>query len=85
MKALVTSLISIIIGLLFGALVLKLAGISPVEAYTLMWEGSFSQPNYMAYIIIRSTPLILTGLSVAFAFKTGFSISELKDNLLSER
>jgi ABC-type uncharacterized transport system permease subunit len=71
MKSLLTSLISIIIGLLFGALVLKLSGISPVEAYTLMWEGSFSQPNYIAYIIIRSTPLILTGLSVAFAFKTG--------------
>jgi simple sugar transport system permease protein len=36
-----------------------------------MWEGAFSRPNYISYIIIRSTPLILTGLSVAFAFRTG--------------
>lgn len=70
-QAIFTSLISIFIGLLFGAIVLKLANINPIDAYKLMWEGSFSQPNYIAYIIIRSTPLILTGLSVAFAFKTG--------------
>lgn len=65
------SLLSVILGLLVGGLVLKLSGISPVEAYQVMWEGAFSQPNYLAYIIIRSTPLILTGLSVAFAFRTG--------------
>jgi simple sugar transport system permease protein len=36
-----------------------------------MWNGAFSKPQYIAYIIIRSTPLILTGLSVSFAFRTG--------------
>jgi simple sugar transport system permease protein len=58
-------------GLLVGALVLKFSGISPIEAYQVMWQGAFSKPQYIAYIIIRSTPLILTGLSVAFAFRTG--------------
>lgn len=71
MKKLIIGVLSIILGFLFGALILKLSGISPVEAYQVMWEGAFTRPNYLAYIIIRSTPLILTGLSVAFAFRTG--------------
>ncbi|MBY0416183.1 MAG: ABC transporter permease [Bdellovibrionales bacterium] len=71
MKKFTISILSIFLGLFVGAIVLKLAGISPLEAYQVMWEGAFSKPNYLAYIIIRSTPLILTGLSVAFAFRTG--------------
>ena len=66
-----SSLMAVISGLLIGALVLKISGISPIEAYQVMWQGAFSKPQYIAYIIIRSTPLILTGLSVAFAFRTG--------------
>lgn len=71
MKNFIISILSVVLGLLVGGIILKLAGISPLEAYGVMWEGAFSQPNYIAYIIIRSTPLILTGLSVAFAFRTG--------------
>ena len=64
-------LLAVFAGLLVGALVLKISGISPIEAYQVMWAGAFSKPQYLAYIIIRSTPIILTGLSVAFAFRTG--------------
>ncbi len=71
MKKFLLSLLCVISGLLFGALILKLSGISAVEAYKVMWEGAFSRPSYIAYIMIRSTALILTGLSVAFAFRTG--------------
>lgn len=66
-----SSLFAIFLGLIVGAMILKFSGISPLEAYKVMWEGAFSKPQYIAYIIIRSTPLILTGLSVAFAFRTG--------------
>lgn len=71
MKKFLLSFLCVICGLLFGALILKLSGISPLEAYQVMWNGAFSKPSYIAYIVIRSTPLILTGLSVAFAFRTG--------------
>ena len=71
MKKFLLSFLCVLGGLLFGAVVLKLSGISPLEAYTVMLKGAFSRPSYLAYIIIRSTPLILTGLSVAFAFRTG--------------
>lgn len=71
MNKFIISTLSIIMGFLIGGLALKLSGISPLEAYQVMWDGAFSQPNYISYIIVRSTPLILTGLSVAFAFRTG--------------
>lgn len=68
---LTTTLFAILLGFLAGAIILSITGISPVEAYTEMWLGAVSKPNYISTIIVRSTPLILTGLSVAFAFKTG--------------
>ena len=75
MKKLLLSILCVVSGLLIGGLVLKLSGISALEAYQVMWKGAFSRPSYIAYIIIRSTPLILTGLSVSFAFKNQLSAS----------
>ncbi|MCT4607351.1 MAG: ABC transporter permease [Marinisporobacter sp.] len=68
---LIITLVSILLGIIVGAIVLKIAGYSPIEAYTVMIKGIFGKPKYMAYTIIYATPLIMTGLSVAFAFKTG--------------
>ncbi|GBF11306.1 ABC transporter permease [Tepidibacillus sp. HK-1] len=65
------TLISILIGLIIGAIVLSIAGYNPFEAYSVMFKGIFSKPKYIAYAIIYATPLIMTGLSVAFAFRTG--------------
>lgn len=65
------SLVSIVLGLLVGAIALTIAGFSPLEAYGAMIKGIFGKPKFIAWTIIMSTPLILTGLSIAFAFKTG--------------
>jgi simple sugar transport system permease protein len=67
----VFSLISILLGLLVGAVALIIAGFNPIEAYSVMIEGVIGKPKYIAWTIIKATPLILTGLSIAFAFKTG--------------
>ncbi|QQY80272.1 simple sugar transport system permease protein [Keratinibaculum paraultunense] len=63
--------ISILLGLIVGAIVLLIAGFNPLEAYGVMIKGVFGSPKYISWTIIRSTPLILTGISVAFAFRTG--------------
>jgi simple sugar transport system permease protein len=65
------TLFSVLTGLLVGAVVLRISGYNPVQAYRVILDGIFSRPSYVAYTIIYSTPLILTGLSVAFAFRTG--------------
>lgn len=65
------TLFSVFTGLLVGALVLFISGYSPLKAYRVIIDGIFSKPSYISYTIIYATPLIMTGLSVAFAFKTG--------------
>lgn len=62
---------SILFGLIIGAIVLAVAGFNPIEAYGIMIKGVFGSPKYISWTIVRSTPLILTGISVAFAFRTG--------------
>lgn len=69
-KVLVT-LFSVLMGLIVGAIILLIAGYNPIEAYAVMISGIFSRPKYIAYTIVRSTPIILTGVAVTFAFKTG--------------
>ncbi len=70
-KPLTAILLSIIMGFIIGAIILMVAGYNPLTAYRALFNGIFSRPKYIAMVIIRSTPIILTGVSVAFAFKTG--------------
>ena len=65
------TLISIIIGLAVGALVLILSGYDPVEGFKNLYLGVFKTPRHMGWAIVNSTPIILTGLGVCFAFKSG--------------
>jgi len=65
------TVISVFLGFIVGALVLLVAGFNPVEGYAAIWKGIFSKPKYISYVLIYSTPLIITGLSVAFAMRTG--------------
>ena len=65
------TLISIIIGFIVGALLLSFAKINPMVAYKQLFNGIFGKPKFMAWCLIYAAPLIFTGLSVAFSFKTG--------------
>lgn len=70
-KKVYITILSIVMGLVVGAIVLLIAGYNPIEAYTVMFQGAFGNPRFVSWTIIRSTPIILTGISIAFAFKTG--------------
>lgn len=63
--------LSLAAGFAVGAAVLLAAGYNPAEAYAALLSGVFSKPRYLVQVLIKSTPIILTGLSVAFAFQTG--------------
>lgn len=65
------TLVAIIMGILVGAVVLSIAKINPIQAYGVMLNGIFGKLSYIAWTIVTATPIILTGLSVAFAFRTG--------------
>lgn len=70
-KPLTAAVMSVLAGFLIGAAALLFAGYNPFEAYAALFNGIFSKPRYLVQVVIRSTPLILTGLSVAFAYRTG--------------
>lgn len=65
------TIISIIIGFLIGAIFLLVAGISPAVAYQKLIDSVFSKPKYWIWTLTYASPLIFTGLSVAFSFRTG--------------
>ena len=67
----VYTFIAILFGFLVGAVFLLAAKLSPAEVYTKLFTGVFSKPKFMVWAVIYASPLIFTGLSVAFSFRTG--------------
>ena len=65
------TLIAIVMGFAVGAILLLAAGIDPGLAYSTLVGGIFSKPKFMTWCVVYASPLIFTGLSVAFSFRTG--------------
>jgi simple sugar transport system permease protein len=67
-----SSVIAIIIGLLFGLVILLIS--NPAQAmggFSTILTGAFRDMRSIGRVMYFATPIILTGLSVGFAFKTG--------------
>jgi len=60
---------AVIAALVLAAIPLLAAGQNLIEAYALMAKGAFGSPFAFAETLTRATPLILTGLAAAVAFK----------------
>lgn len=71
LKSLSLSLISICLALLIGAIIIGLLGLDPAKAYSAMIKGSLSNKNAIAETLVKTTPLIFTGLSFALAKRCG--------------
>ena len=65
------TILAILIGFLIGAIFLAIAGISPATAYGKLFSSIFGKPKYLVWTLIYASPVIFTGLSVAFSFRTG--------------
>ena len=63
-------LLSIFVGFLVGAIFLAVMGVSVGDAYGKLISTVTSVKGF-SYVIVYATPYIMTGLSVAFSFKTG--------------
>ncbi len=64
------TLLAIILGFLFGAIFLAIMGLSVGQAYGRLINSVTTLKGF-SYVIVYSIPYIMTGLSVAFSFKTG--------------
>lgn len=69
------SILPVVIALLVGGIVLRLAGIDPLAVYRLMITNAFGTVSGIAGTLTAATPLLFTGLATAIAFRAGvFSI-----------
>ena len=67
----VTALVAVALGLLAGAVLMALVGRNPISGYVYLFRGGIMSIERVGNTLATATPLILTGLSVAFAFRTG--------------
>ncbi|MBO2944397.1 ABC transporter permease [Paenibacillus sp. F411] len=67
----IKSFVAVLLGLLAGVLLMAVTGHNPVEGFKYLIEGGLKNPERIGNTLATATPLILTGLSVAFAFRTG--------------
>jgi len=65
------SIMAVILGLIAGAILMAVMSYDPVQGYTYLFKGGLKNIERIGNTIATATPLILTGLSVAFAFRTG--------------
>lgn len=68
--------ISVFLGFVFGYIILLLAGFNANEGFKYLFEGGLkgiTEGNFrrIGDTLSQMTPLMLTGISVAFAFRTG--------------
>lgn len=64
-------LAAILLGLITGAIAMLIGGFNPIKAYASLLDKAFGTTYGFGETIRQITPLIFTGLSVAFAFRTG--------------
>ncbi|MFR1837461.1 MAG: ABC transporter permease, partial [Turicibacter sanguinis] len=67
---------SVILGFIIGFIVLLCLGYNPAEGFSYLFQGGFKgimsgNLKQFGNTLLQMTPLVLTGLSVAFAFRTG--------------
>ena len=62
---------SVLVGLLLGAVIMLAGNYNPILAYGFLFSKAFGDMYNIGETIRQITPYIFTGLSVAFAFRTG--------------
>ncbi len=70
-KECIIALVAVFLGLVAGAILMALTGNNPFQGYTYLMRGGLMSAERIGNTLATATPLILTGLAVAFAFKTG--------------
>ena len=70
-KPIASAVSAILFGFCVAAVILASAGYDPIGSFAALFNGAFGKPKYISNVIIKATPLLLTGSAVAFAYKAG--------------
>ena len=68
-SAVLVPVVSILLALVVGGVIVLLAGQNPFAVYGAMLDGAFGSGSGLAETLVKTTPLLLTGLGVAVAFR----------------
>ncbi len=63
--------VSVAIAILISSVIILLAGFDPIAAFAAMLKGSFGGGRQIGETMLRATPLMFTGLAVAYGFRAG--------------
>lgn len=62
---------AIMLGLVASAILIAICGVNPISAYWYMLQGAFGNFASFTNVLIRTSPLLLGGMGVAFGIKAG--------------
>lgn len=63
--------LAVLISFIIGAIFILISGNSPIVAYGALFSGSLGSIPALGETLLKTTPLIFTGLAIAFAFRCG--------------
>lgn len=70
-RTVLIQVVAVLLAVLIGAVILLVSGANPIQAYSALLRGSFGTITALGRTLEKATPLIFSGLAVAFAFKAG--------------
>lgn len=70
-RSLLVPALALVLALLVGAVIMLIFGDNPIQAYKGLFEGAFGSARAWDRTLLKMTPALLAGLSVAVAFKAG--------------
>lgn len=72
LQSVLSPLFAICGGLVLGAAIMAATGFDPLFAYGQMFAKSFFHPYYLAMTLVRSAPIMLSGVAAAVAWRAGY-------------
>ncbi len=71
LQSLLVPILSVFTAILVGSVLILLNGRDPITAFNGLFQGAFMEPRGLLATFRNMTPLVLAGLSVVFAYKSG--------------
>jgi general nucleoside transport system permease protein len=71
LRELAVPVVSVAIAIIIGSIIMLIAGFDPIAGVLGLLKGAFGGGRQIGETLLRSTPLIFTGLAVAYGFRAG--------------
>jgi simple sugar transport system permease protein len=70
-RRIVTPLLSAALAIVVGSIIVEVSGYDAATAFSALFQGAFGSPYAIGETLLRSTPLLIVGVGLAYGFRTG--------------